>query len=133
MGLVRLMPKKGAVVTPVAADERHDLLAVRTMFEVESVASLTADGGGLDALAEPLRVRLDEQRAALDAGDLLAFAAADYAFHATVILAGGNAVVRELLATLAPRLARLTHQACLDRPWSLPNCSGARDARRAGR
>lgn len=119
-GLVRLLPKKGAVVTTVSPAERRDLLSVRSMFEVESVAALTAVGNGLDGVAGALLARIDEQRAALAANDLLAFAAADYAFHAGVILAGGNTVVRELLTTLAPRLTRLTHQACLERPGSLP-------------
>lgn len=119
-GLVRLMPKKGALVTAVTLEERRDLLAVRAMFEIGSVKAITVAGNRLDALADPLEHRLDEQRRSLAAGDLLGFAAADYGFHACVILAGGNAVVAELLEGLGPRLARLTHQVCQERPASLP-------------
>lgn len=119
-GLVTLMPKKGAVITAVTFEERRDLLAVRAMFEIEAVTRLTGTGRWLEGLVEPLEGRLEEQRSALASGDLLAFAAADYGFHAAVILAGGNAVIGSLLGGLAPRLARLTHQACLERPDSLP-------------
>src|SRR5699024_12284625 len=49
--LVRLVPKKGAIVTTVTSRERRDLLAVRAMFEVDAVEALTA-ADGLEALAK---------------------------------------------------------------------------------
>lgn len=119
-GLVRLMPKKGAIVTAVTPEERRDLLAVRAMFEIESITALTRSDDGVATVARQLDAALAEQRAALADGDLLAFAAADYRFHASLIVAGGNAVIDSLLGRLAPRLARLTHQVCLDRPAALP-------------
>lgn len=118
-GLVRLMPKKGAIVTSETTNQRHDLLQVRAMFEIEAVATL-AGSGRFEGVALSLESALASQRDALGRGDLLAFASADYLFHASVIVAGGNAVVAGLLEQLAPRLARLTHQVCLDRPETLP-------------
>ncbi|WP_253720244.1 GntR family transcriptional regulator [Brevibacterium renqingii] len=116
--LVRLVPKKGAIVTTVTGSERRDLLAVRVLFEVDAAHALKS-ASGLEPVAADLRTLLDRQRQALNAGDTLGFASADYSFHARIIRSGGNAVVDEMLTTMGPRLARLTYQAVIDRPGSL--------------
>ena len=116
--LVRLVPKKGAIVTSVTSRERRDLLAVRAMFEVDAVEALTA-ADGLGTLAKDLRTLLDDQRSALEVADTLGFASADYAFHARIIRSGGNSIVEELLTTMGPRLARLTYQVAIDHPVGL--------------
>ncbi|SDR72758.1 DNA-binding transcriptional regulator, GntR family [Brevibacterium siliguriense] len=116
--LVRLVPKKGALVTTVTAKERRDLLAVRSMFEIDAVQAL-ADGGDLTALAADLRALLDHQRAALESDDPLGFASVDYAFHARLIRSSDNGIVDELLTTMGPRLARLTYQVAIEAPHTL--------------
>lgn len=122
-GLVRLLPKKGAIVTVVTVvtpDERRDMLDFRTMIETDAVAALSRDGRSPDEVAAALQRTLDRQgRAAADHDDL-AFAGADYAFHASVIHAGGNAVVAGLLAGLGPRIARLTYMAITESPDLTP-------------
>ncbi|MBM9468206.1 GntR family transcriptional regulator [Nakamurella leprariae] len=115
-GLVRLAPKKGAVVTAVTVEERRDLLAARAMFEIEAVAVIARGDADLAALAADIDDSLRRQRTALERGDLVGFAGGDYAFHARIIASGGNAVVGRLLDTLGPRLARLTHEVVLERP-----------------
>lgn len=130
--LVTLLPKKGALVTTVTAQDRRDLLDLRTMFEINAVAGLAdptdadpapaedpAAASDLDSLAEDLRSLLDAQKDALDSADPLAFASADYAFHARIIRQAHNAVVDEVLAELGPRLARLTFRAIQDNPEAL--------------
>jgi DNA-binding GntR family transcriptional regulator len=114
-GLVRLLPKKGAVVTAVSMEERRDLLAVRALFESDAVAAL-GSSARLVPVGERLAAALLQQRAAVEAADRLAFAEADIAFHAEIILAGGNAVVAALLQQLAPRFARLTYAVALEAP-----------------
>ncbi|SJM68255.1 GntR family transcriptional regulator [Gulosibacter sp. 10] len=114
-GLVRIAPKKGAVVTAVTPAERRDLMALRAMLERASAEAIARDAGGQRILAEGLEAELERQRAAVGDDDLLAFASADYAFHARIIQSLGNAVVDELCGTLAPRFARLTHAAASDR------------------
>lgn len=121
--LVRLVPKKGAIVTTVTASERRDLLAVRAMFETDAVHALTRNSD-LAPLAKDLRVLLDRQRGALNAGRPLDFASTDYAFHARIIRSGGNGVVDEMLTTMGPRLARLTFQVIIDQPSSLDTLLG---------
>ncbi|MDN5807235.1 MAG: GntR family transcriptional regulator [Brevibacterium sp.] len=116
--LVRLVPKKGAIVTTVTSQERRDLLAMRAMFEIDAVQTLTADSS-LSQVAADLRSLLDMQQEARKAGRSLDFASADYAFHARIIRSGGNSVVGETLSTIGPRLARLTYQVIIDQPDSL--------------
>lgn len=117
-GLLRLLPKKGAVVTSVSAAERRDLLALRIMFEIDAV-SQAEDPGALPELADGFARDLERQRDALDRGDYLEFASADFAFHARVILSGGNRVIASLLDDLAPRLARLTYDVAAQNPTRL--------------
>ncbi|MCF2585862.1 GntR family transcriptional regulator [Brevibacterium sp. UCMA 11752] len=116
--LVRLVPKKGAIVTTVTRQERRDLLAVRAMFETDAVQALTLDSD-FAPLAADLRTLLGRQQKALDASHPLDFASADYAFHARIIRSGGNSIVEEMLTTMGPRLARLTYQVVIDQPSSL--------------
>ncbi|MGO2812880.1 GntR family transcriptional regulator [Brevibacterium sp. BDJS002] len=113
--LVRLVPKKGAIVTTVTRQERRDLLAVRAMFETDAVQALTLDSD-FAPLAADLRTLLDRQQKALTDSHPLDFASADYAFHARIIRSGGNTIVDEMLTTMGPRLARLTYQAVIDNP-----------------
>lgn len=115
-GLVRIAPKKGAVVTAVTPAERRDLMALRAMLERASAEAIARDAGGQRILAEGLEAELERQRAAVGDDDLLAFASADYAFHARIIRSGGNTIVDEMLTTMGPRLARLTYQAVIDNP-----------------
>lgn len=111
VGLVRLMPKKGAVVTQIDDEQARDLLVVRAMFEGAAVRQLA----GHPERAEGLRVDLERAFAAqLDAqqkGDLLRFATADFGFHARIISESRNQVISETFAQLGPRLARLTFRA----------------------
>lgn len=114
-GLVRLLPKKGAIVTAVSLEERRDLLAVRALLESDAVSALSTSGRLLP-VGDRLAAALQQQRDAVASGDRLAFAEADLAFHAGIVEAGGNAVVVEVLHRLAPRLARLTFAVALESP-----------------
>lgn len=118
-GLVRLLPKKGAIVSEATAEERRDLLALRAMLEIEAVRALasgTGDATGLDADIDAI---LNRQRESLRSADILDFAGADYAFHARIIQSGGNRIVAELLDTLGSRWARLTYRAVTENPSRL--------------
>ena len=102
-GLVRLAPKKGAIVTSPSVRERRELLAVRAMLETNAAASVDAD------LVARLDENLREQATAL--ADPHRFALLDYAFHLEIVGHDDNRVVNEIAHTLAPRLFRLTHRA----------------------
>ncbi len=119
-GLVRLVPKKGAIVTTVTPEERRDLLDLRMLFEIAAVERMPRDRDALAELSDALNGTIARQRAALAAQDLLAFASADYAFHAQIILRSGNRMIAALLETLGPRFTRLTHLAVTDAPGRVP-------------
>jgi DNA-binding GntR family transcriptional regulator len=111
VGLIRLMPKKGAVVTQIDTEQANDLLAVRAMFETAAVRQLTGRPERGEQLRDELNATLNDQLQALQTGDLLRFAAADFAFHARIIGESRNQVVSETFAQLGPRLARLAYRA----------------------
>lgn len=112
-GLVRLMPKKGALVTVPTETERRDLLEVRTVLECAAVEYVIADPDRLAAMDAQLTKILASQEASLNRP--LEFARADFAFHAGIAGSARNAVMRELARNLAPRLARFTHLAVSSR------------------
>lgn len=108
-GLLRLYPKKGAVVTAEDDAATRQLLEARVMLESESVRAV-ARGPRTEVASAPALARLLEaQQRALDEGDSLAFARADHAFHAAVAAASGNALTDAFYAQIRPRLERLTH------------------------
>jgi DNA-binding GntR family transcriptional regulator len=133
-GLVRLLPKKGALVTVPGTKERYDLLAFRSMIERNAVHDLVGDDARRGELVARLRDNLERQRVAVAApGE---FALLDYAFHAEIVFQDGNEVVDEIAASLAPRLLRLTYLAVSARPERLESLhdehSGLLDAIDAG-
>jgi DNA-binding GntR family transcriptional regulator len=115
-GLVRLMPKKGAAVTPISAQQARDLVGMRALFETAAVRRLVRHPECAEALYEDLAATLTEQHAAEQAGELLRFAAADFAFHARIVQETANAVISDTFAELAPRLARLTYSVVTSSP-----------------
>ncbi|RZT60543.1 DNA-binding GntR family transcriptional regulator [Leucobacter luti] len=112
-GFVRLMPKKGALVTIPTASEQRDLLEVRAMVECAAVKDVIADPDQLELLCTQLEGALAAQEAALN--DENEFATADFTFHAAIAGSARNAVMRELVVNLAPRLLRLTSLAVRSR------------------
>ena len=103
-GLVRLYPKKGALVLPVSADEIADVLETRELVEVHAALKAVGAAGGL--LPE-LRQRVTEMRAARAAGDSVAFMAADRAFHRAIVATAGNTVLIGLYDSLRDRQLRM--------------------------
>jgi DNA-binding GntR family transcriptional regulator len=117
-GLVRLIPKKGALVTTPTAREREELLSVRAMLEGHAVARIAPDESRRESLLEALAPVLEAQQSAV--GRPAEFAVHDYAFHLTLASHDDNRVVEEVLRSLGPRLFRLTHLAVLSPAADLP-------------
>ncbi len=105
-GMVRLLPKRGALVLPVTAQEWRDLLATRLLVERHCTTAAIVSGRG-PALAGELAGSLAELRAAAAAGDLGRYTAADRNFHATIVAADGNAILIKLYASLRDRQLRM--------------------------
>ncbi len=105
-GMLRLLPKRGALVLPVTAAEMADVLEARRLVESYAArkAASHADTRGLrDALAE----HLDAMRAAMKARDASAYVRADRAFHAEIVALTGNEIIISLYRSLRDRQLRM--------------------------
>lgn len=107
-GLLRLYPKRGAVVVPVSAKEVETVLETRELVESFAAEKVTALGTtALGRLVEQLRGQLTEQTRLREAGDGKAFVAADQAFHQLIVSAADNPILLDLYAGLRDRQQRM--------------------------
>ncbi|WP_432514063.1 GntR family transcriptional regulator [Kineococcus sp. SYSU DK001] len=103
-GLVRLLPKRGALVVPVSPAEVDDVLEARELVEVHAAGRAWA---GRTELAHRLQPHLLAMERAARAQDTWAFTCADRAFHAEVVRAAGNEVLAALYDSLRDRQTRM--------------------------
>ncbi len=104
-GLLRLYPKRGALVVPVSPAEVTSVMETRVLvesFAVERAAQAT--GGELEA---PLAAALQTQGQLLLGGDVAAFVEADREFHRLFVEAAGNPILLQLHDSLRDRQARM--------------------------
>ena len=106
-GWLRLYPKRGALVVPVAAHEIDEVLEARLLLESHAAGSVVARPDDLAALLRGLDDALARQETHLADGDLPAFTAADAEFHALVADAGANALLTGFYRTLRERQQRM--------------------------
>lgn len=105
-GLIRLYPKKGALVLPVSAQEITDVVETRLLVEQHAVRK-SADDPVHAGLLTRLEELLDEQRAHAAAGDLTGFAVSDRCFHAEIVRSTGNEILTRLYDQLRDRQLRM--------------------------
>jgi DNA-binding GntR family transcriptional regulator len=107
-GLLRLFPKRGALVVAVSPSEVEAVLEARELVEGHALAKLCgAPAAERTAVAVALRALLDVQRAAVADGGQPAFAEADRGFHITVVESARNPILLELYASLRDRQLRM--------------------------
>jgi DNA-binding GntR family transcriptional regulator len=106
--LLRLVPKRGAIVVPVPPGEAEDVLDAREAVEAAAVRRLLRRPDLVPAAVDALRAALRVQEEHAEAGDLRAFAEADETFHRTIVAAGRNALTMRFYATLADRQRRMS-------------------------
>ncbi|RPE42374.1 GntR family transcriptional regulator [Streptomyces sp. Ag109_O5-1] len=103
-GLIKLYPKKGAMVLPVSAQEIADVVETRMLVEEHAVRKAVPPSPALVARLEELLTR---QKAEAAAGDLAAAAVTDRCFHAEIVRDGGNAILSRLYDQLRDRQLRM--------------------------
>ncbi|MDT3399732.1 GntR family transcriptional regulator [Streptomyces sp. B1866] len=103
-GLLKLYPKKGALVLPVSAQEIADVVETRLLIEEHAVRKAVP---APDALLDRLAELLAEQRRQAAAGDLAAVAATDRCFHAEIVRHAGNDILGRLYDQLRDRQLRM--------------------------
>lgn len=105
-GLMRLYPKRGALIVPVSPDEIEDVMDTRLLVERHAAARVAEHPP--PGFAQDIDAILAAQRAALHAGDQAAFVEADRAFHRAIVDAAGNAILARLYDQLRDRLRRMS-------------------------
>ncbi|MCX4989684.1 MULTISPECIES: GntR family transcriptional regulator [unclassified Streptomyces] len=103
-GLIRLYPKKGALVLPVSAQEIADVVETRQLVEEHAARKAVPASPQLLVRLEELLARQKEQAAA---GDLAAAAVTDRCFHAEIVRSGGNEILSRLYDQLRDRQLRM--------------------------
>jgi DNA-binding GntR family transcriptional regulator len=103
-GLIKLYPKKGALVLPVSAQEIADVVETRMLVEEHSIRKvLPASPRLLARLAE----LLEEQALHVEDGNLAESAVTDRCFHAEIVRSAGNEILSRLYDQLRDRQLRM--------------------------
>jgi DNA-binding GntR family transcriptional regulator len=105
-GMLRLLPKRGALVLPVTTEQMKDLIETRRLVESFAVRKVIA-GSHVATLGLALHAHLQIMRDAMARGDGLAYVGADRAFHAEIVAASGNSILTEVYAALRDRQLRM--------------------------
>lgn len=103
-GLIKLYPKKGALVLPVSAQEIGDVVETRLLVEEHAARKVVP---AAPQLIERLEELLDEQRRYAAAGDLAAVSVSDRCFHAEIVRSAGNRILERLYDQLRDRQLRM--------------------------
>jgi DNA-binding GntR family transcriptional regulator len=105
-GLLRLLPKRGALVLPVTAAEMADVLETRRLVETFAARKIVTDGA-VGSLVAALNRHIDDMRAAAKRRDTAAYVEADRAFHLEMVAAAGNEILTSLYRSLRDRQLRM--------------------------
>jgi DNA-binding GntR family transcriptional regulator len=104
-GLVRLLPKRGALILPVTAAEVADVHETRRL--IESFAVRKAIAGSGPELVGRLEISLNGMRDALHDRDAPSYVEADRDFHESIVAAAGNEILATLYRSLRDRQLRM--------------------------
>lgn len=118
-GWMRLYPKKGALIVPVAEGEAEHVVAARQLVETQSVRVVARQPYACERLVESLRANVLEQHESADRGDVAAFSAIDADFHKLIVAAGGNPLLDSFYAGLRDRQRRMTARSVVRDPRQL--------------
>jgi DNA-binding GntR family transcriptional regulator len=111
-GLLSLLPRRGAVVTPLGPTEAVDVLEVRHALEAAAVRRLARiQPDERDRRLTEATQAIADQVGALERGDIAGFIAVDEHFHFQLVAAADNRVATNFYATLGERQRRMTAQA----------------------
>ncbi|MEU7485325.1 GntR family transcriptional regulator [Streptomyces sp. NPDC042319] len=103
-GLIKLYPKKGAMVLPVSAQEIADVVETRLLVEEHAARKAVPAPA---ALIEELETLLATMREQIAAGDLAAVSVTDRCFHAAIVRSAGNRILDRLYEQLRDRQLRM--------------------------
>jgi DNA-binding GntR family transcriptional regulator len=114
-GLLRLYPKRGALVVPVSSSEIRDVLDARLAVE-QHAARRVIEAGHHHELAAELRAVLARHADPGASPDARRFTDVDQQFHGALVNAAGNALLAGFYQTLRDRQLRMGVAALLRSP-----------------
>jgi DNA-binding GntR family transcriptional regulator len=103
-GMLRLFPKRGALVVPISAADVADVMETRLLIErfaIRRVVELELD------LDDRLLAAIAAQKEHASAKDVVAFVDADREFHRIFVAATGNAIVLQMHDSLRDQQNRM--------------------------
>jgi DNA-binding GntR family transcriptional regulator len=103
-GVLRLFPKRGALVVPISAADVEDVMETRLLIErfaVRRVVELEVE------LDDRLLAAIAAQEVHASAKDVVAFVDADREFHRIFVAATGNSILLQLHDSLRDRQNRM--------------------------
>jgi DNA-binding GntR family transcriptional regulator len=128
-GVLRLYPRRGALVVPIGPRDVADLVEARWVIERHALEQLGTD----DEAFAAMQAAIAAQREHLAAGDEAAFAAQDRQFHRAAVAATGNAILCGLYDSLRERQQRMARRSMAVRADAiLDEHTAILDALRAG-
>jgi DNA-binding GntR family transcriptional regulator len=105
-GLLRLYPKRGALVVPVSVGEVEAVMETRMLVERFALDKVLAAGPAV-AIADELDAAIAEQEVRAGEGDADGFVAVDREFHTKFVTAAGNPIITGLYDSLRDRQRRM--------------------------
>lgn len=107
-GLLKLFPKRGALVVPVSPGEVDAVVEARDVIESHAIATVVGvDDETLAHIAAAMDAAIEDQLAAVASRDELAFVEADRAFHTVLVRAGCRSILLEVYGSLRDRQLRM--------------------------
>jgi DNA-binding GntR family transcriptional regulator len=105
-GLLRLYPKRGALVVPVSVGEIDAVMETRMLVERFALDKVLGNGDR-EAVADALEIAIAAQEEYAASGDTDGFVAVDREFHTTFVTAAGNPILTGLYDSLRDRQQRM--------------------------
>jgi DNA-binding GntR family transcriptional regulator len=106
-GLLRLYPKRGALVVPVSVQEVEAVMETRLLVERFALDKVLADGKAAPELVAALMAAIERQEELALANDSEGFVAEDREFHTIFVNAAGNPIITGLYDSLRDRQRRM--------------------------
>lgn len=119
-GLLRLYPRRGAIVVPMTSRDAEAVMEMRELAEgFAARAVVRRSDEDLDRLVSELSGLIDAQRAAAAAGEIGRFVEIDRTLHTAIVHAGGNHLLDDFYNSLRDRQQRLGVDALRGHPARL--------------
>ncbi len=115
-GLVEILPRRGMRVLPISAGDMAEIYELLTALEARAAERLAKRKPTPKSLA-PLTRALERMEAALEAGNLKAWARADDSFHRHLVALAGNRRLAEMARTVFDQAHRARMATLHLRPW----------------